>query len=284
MPGPFRGTMFFEDGIQGWSETHWYTGALTDYSVILGFLQDLAIQRARLLSESARISYLRVSDDSVRGDALVTTISLSGSAVGGKLTVPPPGAPPWNSILLRKQAGALYHGMEHLRGVPIGILTDPTGPTFNDPSWPNAFGLATPPGLKTYVGQLLLNWGMKVILKPPDTPAVPILAQIAAGPPTVFAVAAGSFLTGQKVRAQGLTPRFPLTGYNGINANAGVPQNVFFPAQTQPYSWQASGVFIAKVQAVKPYSSIVIRKEAERRVGRPFGLLAGRRPRRRTVA
>jgi hypothetical protein len=108
-------TFIFNDGRAGWSET-WYLAAIADLATAARRAVTLAESRRELLARGVSLEYVRTSDEDVLGDSLVaiTRGDVAGGTVAGGLSPDTP----YNAILVRAQAGALYRRQVWLRGVP----------------------------------------------------------------------------------------------------------------------------------------------------------------------
>lgn len=122
MPGPIqtRVTLLFQQGNTGWSELYWrYGDPSLDFS--LARANDLALVRAGMLCKSAEITAIRVSDETVYRDSLIT-VNTTGLYTGN------PGWPdgdPYIYYLVRLEAGKLYRKPIHIRGLPRAVQTIP---------------------------------------------------------------------------------------------------------------------------------------------------------------
>ena len=291
----FRCTLTFEAGIQGWSETFYRSS--TSHGVALTKLRDLAKLRRELLGADVFIRYARVSDEAILRDSLalqlnyVQTGALSapvgptggdfGQALFGAADIPN------TALVLRIEAGPLYHGAHYLRGVPDSLIVTPDGPA-NLQGWASKFD-AWVNELTTQGWQLRVRKQTDTAVRKPIDRMQPQLA--AAGSPWVFTVAAHNFKMGNKVRvtslkvqpgsakgngaykvADVLTPdTFTLQGFPGSGLNA-------------PYLTPADPIsgWVQLVDwAYVPIDDVLVRYQGSRRAGLPFGVLRGRRPIRR---
>lgn len=126
MPFEGVGTLFFQDTksqpAAGWSETYWLTG--TDYSMAESNLSQIATARYALLTDSIDWIGGRVSDRTVRGDALVLVPPGIGGVQPGTFGgVGAPSTSPWTAILLRLEATPMYHASRFLHGVPANQIS-----------------------------------------------------------------------------------------------------------------------------------------------------------------
>ncbi len=282
-------TMFFEDPEGYGSSESYYTSYSGDVSSVLPLAQTLFKTRMGLMGVGMAGVYLRVSDDSIQGDAEVdTTTYFAGQApgsapsVGGNQKNPSvikggdPEAPPClpNLVLSgRFQIGSTYHAIKYFHGLPTSVITTPPGPNFTGDfigqwrAWTKLFQ-----GPQT-------TWLLKVKLKTGSsvkTPVTQIVGQIPN--PAIISAPGHQIANGQK---------FVLGGFKGLQ---GVRGTYIAASVVAGVSLQvASGVPIANVlvpnkgyvQAVNydylPITSLQPDEETFHKAGRPFGQRPGRR-------
>lgn len=134
----FQGTLFFESGKFGWSETYGLDAA--DVESATGVFRLLQLARKDLLGENAQITYRRVySADPNNGESYL-------KAVAFKDGVPDPNHGlsdrPYSAVLCDLSLEGNKKGRIFMRGVPDDMITQGHGnPTGFSPSasWINAF-------------------------------------------------------------------------------------------------------------------------------------------------
>lgn len=260
--------LFFEtSGGAGWSETYYHED--TDIEVSYNKCILLAQQRAKLLAANVTLSYIRVSDTQVTGDAFAGTVEglTNGLAERGSTDMP------WSGVLCRVEAGARHRRMFCLRGIPDLLqsyqLPVPQNPEVTKPI--RAFG------------QYLVQQGylMRVASRGFENPSKPISGFDVTTTPWVLTCPAHGFVTGDRVKISNAKTSPSINGtwwitvasvdtfkLNGTEAYG--PGSVFY---TGGYATKQEERFleIGDFQPIR-YSS--------RRVGRPFGAPVGRRRRR----
>lgn len=274
MAGPFRCTMFFRDRSYGWSETHWAQSGVPDLTTVANNAVDLVKVRAALLAGTAdadpQINYVRVSDDSVRGDSFIFNPQAAGNNVGGnKLAVPGMSAVPYSVILLRGESGSLNHKNIYLSGVPADFITDPAGPVLNA-TYQKAFNF--------YRARLISDWAWAGKTKGGANPPKPI-SLIGGLANNVITCPAHGFATGDKVFISKADPKYPVTGYHQItviDANSFSLNGVAVPG----YVYIGGGVATKFVAGLFPYTNVLIRGQTHRNRGRPFPFVRGRQKRK----
>jgi hypothetical protein len=110
---PWRGTLFAEckNAPGGWSEEYWIQSDTADAA--MGLLLQLMDTRTPLMSINYVFKYARISDDSIRGDAVIKNI-LTGDGTG---TIDHAGAPPEMAALIRVELEERHHAMRFLHGL-----------------------------------------------------------------------------------------------------------------------------------------------------------------------
>lgn len=116
----YVGTLFFEagDGRSGWSEVYYFIAS--DHEEALENLDDLATLRLGLLTPNYKISYMRVSDPSIRGDALIDAFGQAGT-FGDTSTDTLPAS---SALLLRQTNEEYKSSFRYLHGLPESINQD----------------------------------------------------------------------------------------------------------------------------------------------------------------
>jgi hypothetical protein len=271
MPGPFRMTAFFRDHAYGWSETHWGGPGITT----LAEMQPPALQyvqaRAALLGSrpgdsDPQINYIRLSDDSVRGDSIIMTPQAGGGAIGGKIGLDDPPEVPYSVLLLRGTSGANYHKNFFLSGVPQSAIVDPPGPILT-PDFSAAF--------KKFATVLVAFFGW--VGKTKGAPGqVKNITGIGGANENLITCPAHGFLTGQSVLIRNCVPKYPITGYHSITV-VDADHFTLNGVVLTGYVYLNGGTATLNLSGVIQYLSVIIRGETHRNRGRPFPFVRGRR-------
>jgi len=264
-------TMFFRDHAYGWSETHWGNASFDSLGELKLIGPNLWKARAALLGfdpgdPDPQLTYVRYSDDSLKGDSLIETPLAGGSSVGGKLTAGDPAEVPYSVILLRGESTSLYHKMFYLSGIPDSVIVDPPGPV-QPPEFQRR--------MTAYFNVLkqFFAWRGKQKGQPGQVKAI---TGIGGANNNVITCPAHGFLTGAGVLIQGCSPKYPALGYHTITvtgADTFSLNGVIEPG----YVYQNGGTATLKITGLLPYTNVVIRGETHRNRGRPFPFVRGRR-------
>lgn len=102
---------FFELGKYGWSEKWFNSGA--DHTTVLARAQNYLDARLPLSPQAIRCTYVRVSDPKIKGDSRII-LPIAGGSKGQGSAVPDV---PWNTVIVRVDAGPLYRRSLSVRGV-----------------------------------------------------------------------------------------------------------------------------------------------------------------------
>lgn len=254
----WRVTFFFAEGENGWSESvHSTLGA---FSGVLAAVFKYITARMSCCPSSVFLTHVRISDDNVFRDVYLDPVALPapGTYIGGG-----PGDSPWTALDVRMTATPVVQRSLFMRGIPIGQVS---GSVYQ----PNAKFLAA---VTAFTNQLLTNgWGIKnkdrTQQKQPIASVDNVgnvvltmgIAGLTVGDTVQFLGIKRSILPKRTYIVETVTSAtvFSLRGYSG-------PPIV--------------GVgFVRKiVLLVLPLDNVVVDNTTERRVGRPFGLLRGRR-------
>jgi hypothetical protein len=142
-------TVFFQQGIHGWSENWYLPTNLFTYQTALTLGQQYVAQRVTMLGAGASITYLRVSDDTVKNDSMVKVIT----SKDGASTAPNSGdyvAEDANTALVvRCEGGPLHRRSWEVHGLLDSAISTLFPLGFN-PGDPSITAL-------TKVGQWLVN-------------------------------------------------------------------------------------------------------------------------------
>lgn len=107
----YKCTLIFNQDRNGWTETY-YTIAAT-FAQATSYLDTMVAYRQTMLGKGSALEAYRLSDENVIGDALLRPIPWTDA--DGKAGVTDT---PWNSALIRLEAGSLYRRSLFLRGLP----------------------------------------------------------------------------------------------------------------------------------------------------------------------
>jgi hypothetical protein len=130
-----RVTMFFVDGISGWSESHYDCSAANLSQALLNAMAILVPARTNLLSSGPWLQYVRTSYDNVYRDSQVSYVAPPGMLLN-KVT----NNPAWFqnltnldfvTMLLRGVGGDLYRKSIYVSGVPVPQESDVTPPVLD---------------------------------------------------------------------------------------------------------------------------------------------------------
>jgi hypothetical protein len=270
-------TFVFNDGRQGWSET-WYLGAIVDLGTAAARAATLGVARRELLARGVSLEYIRTSDEAVLGDSLVsiTRAAVAGGTVAGGL------APdtPYNAILVRAQAGALYRRQVWLRGIPDDwIRRNATDPPFYQA-----------PGQQVALASFLLEltkapaFAIRAIAKEAGVTVPRRVNGVTFNGATgryVLDVGAHGFANNDQVRVRAAKPASAaaLNGVFGLTGVTGTTVEITpSPADGGIVGYLAGSASIAKrVIAYYPINFGVAVRYAKRATGRAFFVPRGRR-------
>lgn len=193
-----RVNFFFEQGDQGWQELYWRSD---DPNLITSLEQAtfLAKNRQLFLNRDAELIAIRVSDEDVTRDSLISNIR--GVYPRSKAVALLTPDQPWVAVLERLEAGSLYRRQLYLRGGVKGVYSA----TLTKPDLNNPWGR-----LVQKYNDILRNqangWKFRVTLRGADSPKVGIVAVVkGVGPPPFLTCTAPGLVTatGDKVRLSG---------------------------------------------------------------------------------
>lgn len=275
----YKVTLFFTEGAQGWSESYYQTANSPELVRPLA----LALVKARggMLAGQVGIPYVRISDETIKGDSRVVTnpafVPLTQFGAGEQI---PDFA--WTGLVVRMEATDLYRRSMTLRGVPdIG----PQGPATAGPMPANllaAFNVFRDI-LKNDSWQMRnKNRGLgfenkRVIFVKPDN----------ALKRASFSVNAHGYQVGDKVNVTNLAQYPTLRGVRLIVAVVDANEFVIeYINDVQPLLEPYRGdAMVRKVGYVYPdIAETTFIRFGKRDTGRPFGQSRGRRSAQRRVA
>lgn len=288
MPRPLRLTMFFDDGISGWSETHYDVLASSLTVAVQNAVLKLLPARVNLLADGPWCKYLRASYDDtfrdsqvfflpepIRDTSLGTNPYLNNPAWKGLYS-----GEPWTVALCRGISGDLYRKQIYVSGTPYVDETD-IGTPLGDAALLAAF--------QTYRGVLTAGYGFPIWRRDVTTyPLKPIqgISSVAPynitvpnhGVPSPPPPGSRGFIT----QAHYFAPtKIKFNGPWGIVAvvDANTLTLANFPPTGTPFQW-TSGFFQYQTKDVTPYSDVLLERFTHRKRGRPFDSPRGRSRRR----
>lgn len=295
MPNPLRVTMFFDDGISGWTETHYdvKSASLLAALQLAVFPGGLVNARTNLMACGPWLKYVRTSYDGVFRDSRVfltpqPPVNSQGTYVNNPAynvqglspiaTITEAGNP-FYSVLLRAQSGDLYRKAIYVSGVDYNYIRDNSS-ILNSPIFTqSAF---------EYTAVLTANYGFPVWQRDTQTYPQFQITAIGAAPNYTLTVPGFPGLAGSGYRAYisqfryGYPSRVKFNGPYGIVSSAGgqvqlagftVPTGVTF----------VSGQIQLQAKGVVPYTSVTIERVTHRKRGRPFDSPRGRTRRSSSV-
>lgn len=265
----YKLTFVFHMERNGWTET-WFKTA-TDHSSALQSALNYRTARAKGLSPPAQIEYVRVSQEGVRGDALVQSTERT-IVFPDKDLVSEFGDAPWNGWLTRWQSGVSVRRSLVLRGCPD--------------DWIRFTGLARaapePSLLKYFDGlkQSLIQNSFALRTFDPDEPNRAVLSVILDAGATKFTVtftAPHGFTVPGEVRGLGF-PRS--TGLNGVrpfvlDTATSIKVTPSKPAVAFDYHGGATFALVKYLGALVTDGQLL--RFIHRKTGRRFFVTAGRR-------
>jgi len=274
-PPPLLGTLFINDppDIDGWSETYYLKTAA--YATGWTYLMEIARARMRMLCTDNILAFARVSATNVRGDSYTEPLPLfpgknSWNAVAGTEDAGMP-----NNVVLwcpQRSANALVKATRPIHGIPKSLMEDgEDGRQFSpSPAWDKVFD---------EYAEVLKNRSVLVhVTVPRSGQGATTLVNAITADQTVISVDSGDQFPSK--------PRFGiLIGTEVLNVIEFMSATVWRVLRAQDGSTAAAAIQGAPVKGL-PLDKIVQAdltsisyplRTRYRKVGRPFGLLQGRR-------
>jgi len=262
-----RATFFFKDtNNYGWSET--IHNLAQDLTQVMTRAASLGISRRNLLGDSARLVFIRVSDDLVKRDSRVTQIPIGdqvtrlGAATAADIANT-------NLVVRMETDSPIKRRTLYMRGIPDNIVTN-SGRYTPDGGFANAFELWAAKilgdswALRTRDGTQPPH-NITLALQDPATGLVTITTADAHG----FALTEGILITG----ARGATQ------INGTFVPFSIPSATTFVIKLsqliQPYS--GNGVVRKLGYVLGAITDSQVMRVSHRIAGRPFDSPVGRR-------
>lgn len=290
MPRPLRLTMFFDDGISGWSESHLDVNSATLQQAVQKALGTLVIARIQLMANGPWLKYLRASFDDTFRDSQVFYLpvpdrSNTGTVINNPLWKNTESGEPWTVALLRGVGGDLYRKQIYVSGVPYTDTPD-TGDPFADPILVAAYN--------NYRNTLVTSYGFPIWRKDIQTyPLRPITAIVPGVLPGTWNLTVPNHGVASPVppgtRGFLMKMRYLFSSRLKLNGPYGIA-SVIDPNTIQlgNFPWQpgavfTGGLFQQQTKDVQPYTEILLERFTHRKRGRPFDSPRGR-SRRGTIS
>lgn len=263
----FKTTWVFGLADSGWSET-WYSTFST-----IGLAEDFAVSaapfRAALMGTPARLLAQRVSDVDIKGDSSFfdfNTVILPYQTLRSDT--------PWNTWLVRVNAGTLYRRAMHLHGVPDDwIKYDADGSQI----LPQALAIA----VKQFENVVAGNFELRSLVKVPDA-GYTLVTGLGADTDGFLTIAVGAltFTVGQTVTMKfwkGPDAKILNGTFTVKKAGVGTCSlSLLAVAVTNPAADFAGKVAIRGIIYPK-VTTLELERFAAKRTGRAFFVAAGRR-------
>lgn len=272
----FKSTWFFELGCMGWSESL-YVDATT-HNDALFVAQLYRADRVNMLSKPGRMTFIRISDNAIQGDAQLTAIPKKD---GQAFALPFPSAAAWQTALVRMNTNDFLNRRNmFLRGIPDsdeGNRVDfPPGGLKLGAAFQKAFNIWKL-GLKT------TGWKFLGIDATVPFQQITNITAVLPGVPIILTVDAHGIPDGSKVLVRGVQ------GMKGINTQwfVTVPSANLLSLVNSENEVTGVHKFGGEVRLTTIIPHLIdvanVIKLTHRQTGRPFGLAVGRRKRQRII-
>lgn len=278
-------TFFYRLNTSGWTHSfyHDYTPPLTN---LFPQAKNLNIALMGCVTAGTLMDYVRLSDDSIRGDSEIVDFTTSGGGGGGGSWSPQGSllgfaANPQACIEVRAESGSLKRKSIFFSGV---LLADvgAGSPYVPSPAFQNGIqalstvltaqnwtfkGRATPgllwPFLSVTPGALgaFIQWTVTVAGAPP------------------FAIGSKVLVAGVSPRGGGFTGNYYVQTLNTVAGVTTIGLAGGSPLRPRAWIWLGGGYLAPLQSQYNNITALVIRRPGERKRGRPFALRAGRTPR-----
>jgi hypothetical protein len=276
----FKCIFFFDQGIQGWTETYYNTA--TDFPTCATRCNRLSKARSNMLpcslatspaGQPVKLKAWRISDDNYRGDA---QLEANPDTQQNKSLDNIPPAPAFCCALVRLEAGRRHRRHIQLRGIPDATMAEPFDPTIFPP-----FQAPMTAFLKILLDA---NQGWVVKHRNVDqagAPAVVTVTAVAAGPNAgqwaLTLSALGGLTVGSTVCVTNIREMPWLQGRHLVTAIAGPTitiqlKDIF---EIQPYLGRGQAQGLAYTTDGIDIAEWI--RNSHRDTGRPFDAQAGRR-------
>jgi hypothetical protein len=279
-----RMTMFMTTPSRTISETHWYSQAGADPSVVMAAALKLVPYRVALLAKGALLTEVRVSNDKIYRDSLVNTSSADYI---------PTSDDPENlgndAIIIRCESGSLYRKVFYLGGIPDNTIVAGKYNFINAGAFPKE--------LNQYLQALLGKqastagaWGFVALDRSSACPRVGVTVLSVATAPTVVTIVTKDphgCSNGDIIRLSYVPNASIQLPFNQLWAVTVVNTTTVtlnqFPTQLNPYS-QGIGGFLTKQQKILvPYTAAYVDGVNTRKRGARSFLPLGRSKKKHTI-
>lgn len=273
----FKVQFLFSLGRYGWSETYYCT--TSNHTETEKKARELARIRAEGLAESVYIEAIRISDEDIKGDALLVPVQLGRrtAATSGK----PPDVPQ-TSWYMRIQSANLYRRQLHIRGIPDEWTEAVTDFVTAGSAWAPADSLLK---FATKYGAYLVanEWKMKVNERGAGNEPRQIANAVRnpeSGVWTITAAVADWPVTGKcrVSRLPGLEALWGIQKYTATAANT-----IRIAPSLNAGEWFNGGEITLQKNIYVDIDSAVLQRVSNRKTGRPFFLTRGRSPNRKAT-
>jgi hypothetical protein len=254
----FRTTFFFEQRDNGWSES--VHSILTDPIALKAQAIGYVLVRMPLCTPSTLLTHIRISDDLVFRDIILDPLVLPIPGTNPEAV----NESPWTAVDVRMSASPTVQRSLFLRGLPDGQV-DGSLPEFT-PGFQASFN--------AFKSELLTdNWGIKQ--KDRSQVKQPILSVDGLGN-VVMAVPLAGLAVKSVVQLLGV-PRSKVPGRLFLIDVFTDASHFHVRGWPAGVTLTSQGFFRPVVYLITPIVQVVADAVTERRTGRPFGLLRGRR-------
>jgi len=281
----YKVTFAFVNGVTGWSENY-YTDSGTPAAAV-GVARQLAMKRIALCGDGVAIPHIRVSDITIRGDALIDQLPGFHAGVGGPVNlVQIKNATPgefadvsWTAALVSYSANNVIWARTFMRGIADFLFV---GDRIFIPTqdWKKFFGFFDKEFSNPANGW---GWTRKAKQTPTNTKKIKSATAVA-NTDTVVRVEAGftgivgqtAVITGLKSDRGTLNGQFLIVDVTGADVTIAKQ----FATNSIPIFKANTGkIRVLVEQFVTPLSASWSPQATSRRAGRPFGSPVGRRKR-----
>jgi hypothetical protein len=271
----FQGTMFFTHGVQGWSET-WYSDK-GDAPTAFASFKNVALTRTKMLSAQAFLTFLRVSDIALRGDATVQSFDGTTTDKDAYTATSDVVGVGWYA---RFQSGSLYRRSLFLRGEPDDSFKLASNLSqYRDARPSPAFSQA----FDTFVSTLTQEgWGLRVLKRDAGNPSLgvrDVTLEVGGTLRYILDVPDANFAEGSRIVLYKLNKLYPeLVGRAQIKTKIATTYVLHTHAAGSPIATYKGGALVRQEVLIPgPITSGFLIRPAIRQTGRPSYLTRGRR-------
>lgn len=290
MANPMRITLFFDDGITGWSESHYDTVSSNLQAGVQFAVANLVPARVLMMASGPWLKYVRASYDNVFRDSQVfftaqPSLNSSNEYINNKNWSLLQSAAEWTTVLLRGVGGDLYRAPFYVSGIPYFDPTD-TGTPQQDANLVAAFGVFSQALIRNSYGFVV--W-QRDQLTYPYKPIVSVAPSVPPTPGFVLNVPLHGFSGAFGTRVYVYNSRFAVSVGTVLGKSPNGPysytvqdaNNIVIPNFRVPFPGTfVSGQIQFNQRGVVPYQSILMERFTHRKRGRPFDAPRGRSRRR----